>query len=127
MKSKTDLNAAILSAFGAFQFLAAWYLLLFYAQPGHQSIWTEAWDIAISTLSSENPNSWFFISMLVSIAISVTCILLFLVTNFGAWIMTLVAIHSIVAFFIYDIGTTIVFAMPLIMLPYYFSDRLKSA
>ncbi|WP_207063888.1 hypothetical protein [Motiliproteus sp. SC1-56] len=119
--------ASAFSLLGALQFLSVWYLMLFYALPGKQSVWVEAYEQASYSLSIENPERWLFFSTLASISISFICCFLFWFAGLGRFAMSLVVLHSVAAFFIYDIDATLILAMPLIMLPAYFSRNLKSA
>lgn len=119
--------ATTFSFVGALQFFSTWYLLLFYELPGKQSVWIEAYEQASYTLSGQNPEQWFFFAMLGSIAVYLLCCFIFWFTAYGRWAMAAVILHTVAAFFIYDIDATLIFALPLIMLPAYFPRYFKNA
>lgn len=127
MKREIKILTVILSVFCPFSFIGIWGLLLFKALPVKDSVFVEGYGYVASALSTDNPDSWFFLATIISIVIGLICCLMFLFSGLGRLAMLLVALHSVAAFFIYSFNSFAMVALPLLMLPYYLARSHENA
>lgn len=101
---------------GAAALAGTWGLYLFAAQPDCISSFEAAKQSIIFALSPGQAGTWVFIYTLVSVFICLVCGTLIFQNRLRKIAMSLVACHSIAAFFVYTSALVLAIALPMLLL-----------